>query len=442
MIEPPPRAPALQQKLRDARARTLAHAAHLAASELLGPQLPIVNPPLWELGHIAWFQERWCLREQPASRRPSLLQDADRLFDSSLVPHATRWNLPLPTLDVTLGYLDMVLERVLAKITADADGATTYFAELAALHEEMHCEAFSYTRQTLAMRPPPADRPAPVRAAVAKIGGDVEIAGGEFMRGALRGSGFVFDNEKWAHPVTVGPFRMARACVTNCELLAFVEDGGYARRELWSGPGWTWRSRAEASHPVYWMRHDGVWFMRVYDDWRPLAADAAAVHVNWYEAEAYCRWAGRRLPSEAEWEFAASTMPTHAAPKRRYPWGDAEPDRDLANLYGVAQASVEPGAYAAGDSAWGCRQMIGNVWEWTAETFLPYPGFVADPYADYSQPWFGDHKVLRGGSFATRAHLIRNTWRNFHTPDRRDVYAGFRTCAPPEDASRATDLVR
>src|SRR5688572_16577495 len=169
MIEPPLHAAALQQKLRDARARTLAHAAHLAASELLGPQLPIVNPPLWELGHIAWFQERWCLREQPGALRPSLLQDADSLFDSSRVPHATRWTLPLPTLDVTLGYLGTVLGRVLAKISAGANGATAYFAELAALHEEMHCEAFGYTRQTLAMRPPPGDRPAPARAALAKI---------------------------------------------------------------------------------------------------------------------------------------------------------------------------------------------------------------------------------------------------------------------------------
>src|SRR5688572_747843 len=282
MIDPLAPAFVLQQKLRDARARTLAHAAQLAEAELLGPRLPIVNPPLWELGHIAWFQERWCLREQPGSLRPSLLPEADRLFDSSRVAHATRWSLPLPTLDATLAYLAAVLERVLAKITEDADEAA-YFAELAALHEEMHCEAFSYTRQTLGMRPPAADRPLRAHGGVAKIEGDVEIAGGEFMLGALPGSGFVFDNEKWGHRVAVAPFRIARACVTNGELLAFVEECGYSRRELWSDAGWTWRSRAEASHPVYWERQDGGWFMRVYDEWRPLAAEAAAVHVNWHE---------------------------------------------------------------------------------------------------------------------------------------------------------------
>jgi iron(II)-dependent oxidoreductase len=433
MIRTPARAPLLQRKLRDARARTLAHAAHLAEAELLGPRLPIVNPPLWELGHIAWFQERWCLREQRGSLRPSLLANADRLYDSSRVAHATRWSLPLPTLDATLAYLASVLDMVLAKIADDTD-QSAYFAELAALHEEMHCEAFSYTRQTLGMRPPAPDRPAHVHCVLAKIEGDVEITGGEFTLGALPDSGFVFDNEKWAHPVALAPFRIARACVTNGELLAFVEERGYSRRELWSDAGWMWRSRAEASHPVYWKRQDGGWLMRVYDEWWPLAADAAAVHVNWHEAEAYCRWAGRRLPSEAEWEFAASTTPGHAAPKRHYPWGNTEPDATRANLYGAAHTSVEPGAYSTGDSAWGCRQMVGNVWEWTADWFLPYPGFIADPYADYSQPWFGDHKVLRGGSFATRDHLIRNTWRNFHTPDRRDVYAGFRTCAPLEAA--------
>jgi iron(II)-dependent oxidoreductase len=153
------------------------------------------------------------------------------------------------------------------------------------------------------------------------------------------------------------------------------------------------------------------------------------MHVSWYEADAYCRWAGRRLPTEAEWEYAAATPSQGAVRKRRYPWGYAVATPDRANLFGVAPGPVDVSAFAGGDSAYGCRQMIGNVWEWTADTFLPYPGFVADPYREYSEPWFGNHKVLRGGCFATRATLIRNTWRNFYTPDRRDAFAGFRTCA-------------
>jgi iron(II)-dependent oxidoreductase len=158
------------------------------------------------------------------------------------------------------------------------------------------------------------------------------------------------------------------------------------------------------------------------------------IHVNWYEAEAYCRWAGRRLPRECEWEVAAAGEPDPAnrelAPcKRRFPWGSALPDPTRAQLDWHTMGRVDVDALPQGDSAFGCRQMIGNVWEWTADDFLPYPGFTADPYKEYSAPWFGSHKVLRGGCWATRARLIRNTWRNFYTPDRRDVWAGFRTCA-------------
>jgi iron(II)-dependent oxidoreductase len=160
-----------------------------------------------------------------------------------------------------------------------------------------------------------------------------------------------------------------------------------------------------------------------------LPPHAPVIHVNWHEADAYCRWAGRRLPTEAEWEFAAATMPGGTGHPRRYPWGDAAPSPRHANLFGVAGACADVADFAEGDSGWGCRQMFGNVWEWTADNFGPYPGFVRDPYREYSEPWFGDHKVLRGGSFATRASLLRNTWRNFYTPDRRDVFAGFRTCA-------------
>ena len=157
------------------------------------------------------------------------------------------------------------------------------------------------------------------------------------------------------------------------------------------------------------------------------------IHVSWHEAQAYCHWAGRRLPTEAEWEAAASLEPDSgsgfASRKRRFPWGDDPPVAERANLDGRAMGCVDVGAFPAGDSAWGCRQMLGNVWEWTADDFLPYPGFVPDMYLDYSQPWFRTHKVLRGGCWVTRSRLLRNTWRNYYTPERRDVWAGFRTCA-------------
>jgi iron(II)-dependent oxidoreductase len=256
------------------------------------------------------------------------------------------------------------------------------------------------------------------------------LPGGDFCLGASAADGFVFDNEKWAHRTHLLPFRLALAAVTNEEFSAFVEDGGYQREPLWHREGWRWRQQAQAAHPLYWRRDSGGWQRRIYDRWQTLRMHEPVIHVNWYEADAYCRWACRRLPSEAEWEFAATTGQLPPGSKTRYPWGEAVPGALHANLFGAADGVVEVAAFAEGDSAWGCRQMLGNVWEWTADWFQPYPGYVRDPYREYSAPWFGNHKVLRGGCFATRASLLRGTWRNFYTPERRDVFAGFRTCAP------------
>ncbi|HEX2831131.1 MAG TPA: selenoneine synthase SenA [Burkholderiales bacterium] len=414
------------RQLREARARFLGLAADLTGERLLGPKLAIVNPPLWEIGHAAWFQERWCLRYAGEGEplRPSILAHADALYDSAAVAHDTRWDLPLPTFEATLGYLDNVLRRVLERLDAQRCAHMRYFAWLCAMHEEMHCEALSYTRQTLGYGPPPRTGS---RVPGARLGasGDVEIRGGTFTLGARDDGRFVFDNEKWLHEVQVAPFAIAKTAVTNDAFAAFVDDGGYERPELWSVDGWRWRSAERAEHPVYWRREASWWRARIFDAWRPIDPHAAVIHVNWYEADAYCRWAGRRLPTEAEWELAAAGME-----KRDYPWGVEAPGPERANLHGASDYTCDVSALAIGDSADGCRQMIGNVWEWCADAFAPYPGFVADPYKEYSQPWFHTHKVLRGGCFETRPALIRNTWRNFYTPDRRDVYAGFRTCAP------------
>ncbi|MCZ7565532.1 MAG: SUMF1/EgtB/PvdO family nonheme iron enzyme [Burkholderiales bacterium] len=306
---------------------------------------------------------------------------------------------------------------------------------LALAHSDMHCEAFTYMRQTLGYPAPRfrAGGNAPPMKEAGPLPGDAMIAGGAFALGASQDAPFVFDNEKWAHPVEVAPFRIARAPVTNAEFCAFVEDGGYLKRALWSRQGWGWRARTGAQHPVYWQRSDGGWLRRDFDRMRELEPHAPVAHVTWYEAEAYCNWAGRRLPTEAEWEFAASATADAAgaeASKRRYPWGDADPDVARANLDAPTMGCADVAAFAAGDSAHGCRQMIGNVWEWTATPFYPYPGFVIDfPYKEYSAPWFGYRKVLKGGAWATRPRFTRNTLRNYFPPHRNDVYAGFRTCA-------------
>jgi gamma-glutamyl hercynylcysteine S-oxide synthase len=350
----------LSRLLLEARARTRRMTGDLAGERLFGPKLDIVNPPLWEIGHVGWFQERWCLRTvRSGLPMDSILAGADALYDSSAVAHDTRWDLALPGLAATLEYLDAVLDKVRARLAREPENAALgYYAQLALHHEDMHAEAFHYTRQTLGDSDPTGERPPPATAT-----GDAVLAGGRFERGARPGEGFAFDNEKWAHEVGVAPFRIARAPVSNDEYLAYVQGGGAA--------------------PRYWRLEGGEWRQRWFDRWEPLQPGAPVLHVSALEAEAYCRWAGRRLPSGAEWEFAATR-----------------------------------GAIAAS-----------GAWEWTASDFLPYPGFWPDPYEDYSRPWFGTHRVLRGGSFSTPARLARPSFRNFYMPERADVFCGFRTCA-------------
>jgi iron(II)-dependent oxidoreductase len=419
--------------LTEARRRTLDLVADLTDSQLLGPRLDIVNPPLWEIGHLAWFQEKWALRHW--RKRDPIRQDGDSLYDSAAVAHDLRWDLPLPTRAETVGYMETVLGEVIAGLAASDPGPEgTYFHLLALFHETMHAEALAYTRQThgypaprmSAAPPPPGDEPS-------AWPGDVEVPGGSFLLGATADDSFVFDNEKWAHRVEVAPFVISRAPVTESEFQVFVDEGGYSRAHLWTPEGWRWREASRAEHPIYWRRTDDGWRRRVFDRWRPLEPHLPVLHVNAHEAEAYCRWAGRRLPTEAEWELAASAEPSAdgrglTGRRRRFPWGDELPTPERANLDWSRGGLLPVNALAAGDSAFGCRQMIGNLWEWTATPFAPYPGFVVDPYKEYSEPWFHDHRVLRGGCWATRSRLIRNTWRNFYQPHRRDVWCGFRTC--------------
>jgi iron(II)-dependent oxidoreductase len=413
----------------DARRRTLELASALIEEQLFGPRLAIVNPPLWELGHVAWFQERWVLRQ--GAGRPPLRADGDVLYDSSAVAHDTRWSLPLPGLAETIDYLRGVEAGVLA--LAERGEADPYLVRLTVFHEDMHFEAMAFTRQTLGYGAPVVSGAAPAEAGGGDLAGDVDVPGGTLRVGAERDEGFAFDNEKWAHAVELAPFRISRAPVTQARFAEFVEDGGYRRREWWSEEGWRWRVAAGAGAPAYWERRGGSWFRRDFDRWVPLEPHRPVVNVSWFEAQAFCRRAGRRLPTEAEWEAAAAGEPGadgRLAPrKRRFPWGEAPPDPARAHLGARALRPLDVGALPAGDSAFGCRQLLGNVWEWTASDFLPYPGFSPDAYREYSEPWFRTHKVLRGGSFATQPRLAWSTFRNFFTPDRRDQWAGFRTCA-------------
>ncbi len=439
----------LVDALREARARTIELIADLDDAQMIGPRLSIVNPLRWEVGHVAYFQEYWVLRHRYG--RPPIIPSADTLYDSARVAHDLRWDLDLPSKKDTLGYMREVLEHV---CDAVCDGARSrvqvpmsedearvplhddaYFLTLSLLHECMHAEAITYTRQTHGYPAPEISIAcgceAGGHAVSSPVPGDAHIPGGAYLLGSVPNSGFTFDNEQWAHLVNLKPFDISRTAVSNVEFAAFVESCGYQRREFWCPDGWRWREAVGALHPVYWKRDGSQWLRRNFDRMKPLEPDHPVIHVNWYEADAYCRWAGRRLPSEAEWEVAASAVPDRRLDmgRRTYPWGQELPRLEQANLNWRVMGCVGVADLAAGDSAFGCRQMIGNVWEWTATDFRPYPGFSPGPYKEYSAPWFGDHKVLRGGCWATRSFLIRNTYRNFYKPDRRDVWAGLRTCA-------------
>jgi iron(II)-dependent oxidoreductase len=437
----PPAAPAstdeLSTLIRNAHARSLELVDGLSGEQLMGPRLAIVNPLLWEIGHVAHFHEMFILRGLDGD--DSFIAGSDALYDSIKVHHDTRWDLPLPDLDDTLAYAEQVRDALLERLDSGAanqdDG---YFYRLTTFHEDMHNEAYTYTRQTLGFAEPRFAGAARPAESAGPFPGDTEVPGGTHVLGAEEGANFVFDNEKWGHPVEVAPFRIAKAPVTNAEFAGFVEDRGYARRDLWDDEGWAWRQSQAAEHPVYWQRDGGGWAVRRFDRTETLAPHQPVIHVCFHEVDAFCRWAGRRLPTEAEWEIAAAREPGAdgaglSERKRRFPWGDEAPGgsrANRANLEGLMLGCVDVGAHAAGDSAFGCRQMLGNVWEWTSSLFGPFPGFSPDPYKDYSAPWFAERRrVLKGGAWASRGRMVSNLYRNFFTPDRRDVFAGFRTCA-------------
>ncbi|MHC5066549.1 MAG: SUMF1/EgtB/PvdO family nonheme iron enzyme, partial [Planctomycetota bacterium] len=302
-----------------------------------------------------------------------------------------------------------------------------YYILYVLFHQDMHNEAFAYTQQTLAYSLAPE-----LRAKVNRPVGKNELAGradihfpaGQTMLGASRGCGFVFDNEKWEHPVAYESFDLARSAVTRGEFRAFVEEGGYAREELWSEEGWRWRVESQAEQPLYWRRQGSEWQERLFDSWQDLRVEMPMLHVSWYEAEAYCRWSRRRLPSEVEWEVAAKNCCAQMGLGEQ-PFWEKAPQEGMANL-DYALPCCQPAGIESGEHP---AQLFGNVWEWTSSTFLPFDGFERDCYRDYSFPWFRDRKVLRGGAWTTASRMLRPTYRNFYQPYRRDVFAGLRTCA-------------
>ncbi len=427
------------------RARTLQIVAPLSEADLERQHSPLMSPIAWDLGHIAHFERQWLLPEASEPGAPAALS---AMYDALLTPRANRSKLALPAVADVWARLRNVRQHVEqrfapshraagnARESASALPAGAFSLALIVQHEAQHQDTIL---QAIALRADLEYRPAfasksSLRPSVSPVADRVLIPGGPFTMGT-NDREWAYDNERPAHQVDVPAFWMARAPVTNGQYLAFMAAGGYSQQALWSDAGKAWLAETGAAAPAHWLpsdRNEGNslrgWQAMVFGRREPLEPDAIVVHVSFHEAEAYARWVGGRLPTEAEWEKAAAWDPTKRA-ARRYPWGDAPWDATRANL---DQERLQPAlvnAYPEGASAYGCLHLLGDVWEWTDSWFGGYPDFEAFPYEEYSRVFFGErYRVLRGGAFVTRAVVARNTFRNWDLPERRQIFSGFR-CA-------------
>jgi iron(II)-dependent oxidoreductase len=420
------------QLLLDARQRTLLLAAPLSEPELKAQHNRLMSPVVWDLGHIAHFEELWLVRNLEG---PVEFVEMPGLFNPFEHPRATRGALDLPGLSASLETMADVRRRVLDKLQSGEGAAVAapllrdgYVYRMVAQHEYQHNETILQALQLKDDPPyraprvlqPPAGRPV-----AADADGMVRFPGGSVEIGTDDRSA-AYDNERPRHAVHLAPFRIGAWAVTNAEYQRFIDDGGYERAELWTEAGWKWRQEADLTAPQFWTKRDGEWWTRSMDREMPVDPDRPVCHVCWYEADAYARWAGARLPTEHEWEAAASWDPETGS-KRAYPWGDDEPTAFDANLDQLSFETAPTGAYPRNVSPIGAYGMIGDVWEWTSSDFAGWPGYQSFPYPEYSEVFFGnEYKVLRGGSWATRPGAIRNTFRNWDYPIRRQIFSGFR----------------
>ncbi|MEO7886573.1 selenoneine synthase SenA [Polaromonas sp.] len=400
----------LSLALMDARNHTLRLTGHIHQARLSGdspvPELPDLNPPLWLLGHLGWFQEWWVGRnmqrargaqcEPVHARLASIEPNADRWWDPASTAPADRWRLGLPGMESCRAYLLDTLEGTLELLDkAGDDDDALYFYRLCLFYEDLQGEVIAHTAQALGLSLDKpllqALTPQPLTVRDALL-----VPATTWMMGSTAGTpgmGFTFDNELPQHPVNVPEFEIDAQPVTWAQFVEFVDDGGYDRQALWQPEGWEWLQAAVKTEGRRGPRYveqigvaSGAVMLTRFGQPTRMLGNQPAMHMSWWEADAWCRWAGRRLPAEVEWEVAA-----HTAARRGFRWGD--------------------------------------VWEWTGTTFRAYPGFVPGPYRAYSEPWFGSHKVLRGASFATRARLKHPRFRNFCLPGRDDIFCGFRSCA-------------
>ncbi|HEU4588955.1 MAG TPA: ergothioneine biosynthesis protein EgtB [Gemmatimonadales bacterium] len=427
-----PAAERLARELAETRERTFALVAPLSAADLSRQHDPLMSPVLWDLGHIAHFEELWLTRNLDG---PIEFVEMPGLYNPFEHPRSSRGSLELPGLAHVRRVMDDIRARVLDLLAgADFEHGPEllrdgYVYRMVLQHEAQHNETILQTLQLKQGAPyvPLERRSLPSKQSGIAPGAMVRFPGGDVLIGTDDRAS-AYDNERPRHRVRLAPFWIDVAPVTNGDFLRFMEEGGYRRREWWSDAGWRWLAEARVTAPKYWERVAGEWRNRTMDLVRPVDPDRPVCHVCYWEAEAYARSVGKRLPTELEWEAAASWDPATGT-QRRYPWGDDDPTAAHANLDQLVFDTAPVGAYPLNYSPAGCYGMIGDVWEWTSSDFTGWPGFSAWPYPEYSEVFFGtEYKVLRGGSWATRPNAIRSTFRNWDYPIRRQIFSGFR-CA-------------
>ncbi len=421
---------AIAGRLLTARARTSGLTDCLDDTDLTCQHSPLMSPLVWDLAHVANQEELWLLRG--VGGREPMHPEIDPLYDAFEHPRSTRPTLPLLAPHLARAYAGEVRGRVLDLLDTVSFTGGPLVSEgfafgMIAQHEQQHDETMLATHQLrqgspVLAAPPP--EPAPADAV--RLPAEVLVPGGPFTMGTST-EPWALDNERPAHAVDVATFYLDTTPVTNAAYAEFIADGGYDQPRWWSQEGWVYRQRAGLAAPLFWRQDGGQWLRRRFGIVEPVPPAEPVMHVCWYEADAYARWAGRRLPTEAEWERAARHDPASGR-SMRYPWGDGDPAPDRANLGQLHLQPAQAGSYPAGAAPTGARQLIGDVWEWTASDFLPYPGFTAWPYREYSEVFFGsEYKVLRGGAFSADPVVCRGTFRNWDYPIRRQIFAGFRT---------------
>ncbi|MEU2159887.1 ergothioneine biosynthesis protein EgtB [Streptomyces chengbuensis] len=414
--------------LTTARARTTLLTECVDDDELTAQHSPLMSPLVWDLAHIGNQEEQWLLRA--VAGRDAIRPEIDSVYDAFEHPRAERPTLPLLSPAESRTYASDIRGRVLDILEAHplhgsalVDSAFAF--GMIAQHEQQHDETMLITHQ-LRRGPAALDAPEPPGGGTTGLPAEVLVPAGPFTMGTSA-EPWALDNERPAHHRQVDAFLIDTTPVTNGAFQAFVADGGYTDERWWAPEGWDQIRKHGIGAPLFWRREGGQWLRRRFGVTEPVPEDEPVLHVSWYEADAYARWAGRRLPTEAEWEKAARHDPASGR-SRRYPWGDEDPTPGRANLGQRHLRPAPAGAYPEGASPLGIRQLIGDVWEWTSSDFLPYPGFAAFPYREYSEVFFGPgHKVLRGGSFAVDPVACRGTFRNWDLPVRRQIFSGFRT---------------